>query len=113
MAELALVAAPLPVFRIPLLRPTYRIQSLYRHLQWLFQPATAWIVLGLTLLGVVLTLRQWDTFRHTLFEIDLAGRRVWASRAPWSLPRRCMNSVMRWSRPTSASGWDTWVWPFS
>lgn len=61
-------------FRIPLLRPTYRIQSLYRHLQWLFQPATAWIVLGLTLLGVVLTLRQWDTFRHTLFEsISLEG----------------------------------------
>lgn len=61
-------------FRIPLLRPTYRMQALYGHLQWIFRPRTAWIVLALTLTGIVLTLRQWDTFRHTLFEsVSLEG----------------------------------------
>jgi putative peptide zinc metalloprotease protein len=55
-------------FRVPLLRPTYLLQRLYPWLRWLFRPATAWTVLALTLLGLFLTVRQWDTFRHTLFE---------------------------------------------
>lgn len=61
-------------FRIPLLRPTYRMQWLYERLRWLFQARTVWVVLALTLTGIALTLRQWDTFRHTLFEsISLEG----------------------------------------
>ncbi|MGH8816318.1 MAG: site-2 protease family protein, partial [Achromobacter pestifer] len=55
-------------FRIPLVRPTWWLQRIYPYLRWLFHPATAWIVLALTALGLFLTLRQWDTFRHTLFE---------------------------------------------
>ncbi|WP_066731343.1 site-2 protease family protein [Cupriavidus sp. D384] len=61
-------------FRIPLLRPTYRMRWVYAHLQWIFRPSTAWAVIALTLVGIALTLRQWDTFRHTLFEsISLEG----------------------------------------
>ena len=61
-------------FRIPLVRPTYRIQWLYGHLRWLFRARTAWVVCALTLTGIALTMRQWDTFRHTLFEsISLEG----------------------------------------
>ena len=61
-------------FRIPLLRPTYRMQALYRRLQWVFRSNTAWVAIALTVIGVALTLRQWDTFRHTLFEsISLEG----------------------------------------
>lgn len=55
-------------FRVPLLRPTYWLSRIYPYLRWLFSPATAWTVVALSLLGLFLTLRQWDTFRHTLFE---------------------------------------------
>ncbi|MGE6917464.1 HlyD family efflux transporter periplasmic adaptor subunit [Achromobacter kerstersii] len=55
-------------FRIPLLRPTYWLGRVYPYLRWVFRPATAWAVVLLSLLGLFLTLRQWDTFRHTLFE---------------------------------------------
>lgn len=55
-------------FRIPLIHPTYWLAHLYRALRFLFHPATAWIIAALSLLGIALTLRQWDTFQHTLFE---------------------------------------------
>lgn len=55
-------------FRVPLLRPTYWLGRVYPYLRWLFSPATAWAVVTLSLLGLFLALRQWDTFRHTLFE---------------------------------------------
>ncbi|EHK65560.1 HlyD family efflux transporter periplasmic adaptor subunit [Achromobacter arsenitoxydans] len=55
-------------FRIPLIHPTYWLRHLYRALRFLFHPATLWVVAALSLTGIVLTLRQWDTFQHTLFE---------------------------------------------
>ncbi|MBO1112813.1 HlyD family efflux transporter periplasmic adaptor subunit [Bordetella petrii] len=55
-------------FRIPLIHPTYWLSRLYRRLRFLFHPLTAWLVAALSLSGVFLTLRQWDTFQHTLFE---------------------------------------------
>lgn len=55
-------------FRIPLIHPTYRLGRLYRVLRFLFHPATPWIIVALSLAGIALTLRQWDTFQHTLFE---------------------------------------------
>ncbi|AEC20410.1 putative membrane Zinc metallopeptidase, M50 family [Pusillimonas sp. T7-7] len=55
-------------FRIPLIRPTYWLSRLYRYLHFLFHPLTAWLVAGCSLIGVILTLRQWETFQHTLFE---------------------------------------------
>lgn len=55
-------------FRIPLIHPTYWLGRLHRALRFLFHPATPWTVAALSLLGIVLALRQWDTFQHTLFE---------------------------------------------
>lgn len=55
-------------FRIPLIHPTYWLAHLYRSLRFLFQPATPWVIAALSLVGIALTLRQWDTFQHTLFE---------------------------------------------
>lgn len=55
-------------FRIPLIHPTYWLGHLYRSLRFLFHPATFWVVTVLSLIGIVLALRQWDTFQHTLFE---------------------------------------------
>ncbi|SEJ27177.1 HlyD family efflux transporter periplasmic adaptor subunit [Achromobacter sp. NFACC18-2] len=55
-------------FRIPLIHPTYWLGKLYRGLRFLFHPATPRVVAALSLVGIALTLRQWDTFQHTLFE---------------------------------------------
>lgn len=55
-------------FRVPLIHPTYWLVHLYRALRFLFHPATPWVVAALSIVGIALTLRQWDTFQHTLFE---------------------------------------------
>lgn len=55
-------------FRVPLLRPQRHLQRLAGRLGWLFHPATAGVVALLGLLGVVLVLRQWDTFTHDVVE---------------------------------------------
>lgn len=55
-------------FRIPLLRPQVGLQRLAGLLGWLFHPLTGLLVLGLSLLGVVLVMQQWDTFTHAVVE---------------------------------------------
>lgn len=55
-------------FRIPLLRPQKHLNSLANSLDWLFQPLTAWLVLLLSMLGIVQVLQQWDSFSHAVVE---------------------------------------------
>ncbi|CAD5105840.1 site-2 protease family protein [Zestomonas carbonaria] len=54
--------------RIPLVRPQRHLKRLARHLDWLFRPATGWLVILLGVLGIVLVLHQWDTFTHDVVE---------------------------------------------
>jgi putative peptide zinc metalloprotease protein len=55
-------------FRIPLLRPQATLQRLAAALGWLFHPLTGLLVIGLTLLGVILVMQQWDSFTHAVVE---------------------------------------------
>lgn len=55
-------------FRIPLLRPQQPLQHLASALGWLFHPLTGLLVLGLSLLGIILVLQQWDVFTHAVVE---------------------------------------------
>jgi putative peptide zinc metalloprotease protein len=55
-------------FRIPLLRPQQQLQNLARAMGWLFNPLTALLIFCLSLLGVILVLRQWDTFTSAVVE---------------------------------------------
>ncbi|MCL2523441.1 MAG: HlyD family efflux transporter periplasmic adaptor subunit [Betaproteobacteria bacterium] len=52
-------------FRVPLLRPAVALERLSRWLGWVYHPWTAWLVLGLSALGLGLTARQWDSFAAT------------------------------------------------
>ena len=49
-------------FRIPLVRPQEVLGRWARSLGFLFSPSMALLLLGLTVFGVVLIARQWDTF---------------------------------------------------
>lgn len=55
-------------FRVPLIHPQQHLQKLARALGWLFHPVTAWLVLLLGALGVILVLQQWDSFTHEVLE---------------------------------------------
>ena len=55
-------------FRVPLLRPQRHLKPLADSLGWLFSPTCAVLVILLSLLGVVLVLHQWDTFRSAVVE---------------------------------------------
>ncbi|MBM7061858.1 HlyD family efflux transporter periplasmic adaptor subunit [Pseudomonas sp. UL073] len=55
-------------FRIPLLHPQRHLQQLARSLDWLFRPLTGLLVVLLSVLGIVLVLHQWDTFRNAVVE---------------------------------------------
>ncbi|MBB2494495.1 HlyD family efflux transporter periplasmic adaptor subunit [Aquipseudomonas ullengensis] len=55
-------------FRVPLLHPQTHLQKLAGALGWLFHPFTAWLVILLSTLGVILVLQQWDTFTHAVVE---------------------------------------------
>lgn len=55
-------------FRIPLLRPQAFLARLARHLNWLFTPFMAGLVIVLSLIGIVLVLHQWDTFSTAVVE---------------------------------------------
>ncbi|MDG9925671.1 MULTISPECIES: site-2 protease family protein [unclassified Pseudomonas] len=55
-------------FRVPLLHPQQHLQRLAGHLDWLFHPFAAWLVLLLGALGVMLVLQQWDSFAHAVLE---------------------------------------------
>lgn len=64
-------------FRIPLWHPDRWLQRTLPWVSWVFRPATAYVVLALCVLGVVLTARQIDTFAasfvDTLSPGGLAG----------------------------------------
>jgi putative peptide zinc metalloprotease protein len=49
-------------FRIPLVRPQAAMAALARWLWFLYTPAAAMVVGGLSATGVLLVLRQWETF---------------------------------------------------
>lgn len=52
-------------FRIPIIRPQRLLAALMPFVRWLYSPVTAWLVVGITLLGLFLAARQWDTFSST------------------------------------------------
>ncbi|MEZ5663988.1 MAG: HlyD family efflux transporter periplasmic adaptor subunit [Burkholderiaceae bacterium] len=55
-------------FRVPLLRPQRWLASVAPWLAWLQTRQTAWAIGLLSLLGLYLVSRQWDTFSHTLVD---------------------------------------------
>lgn len=55
-------------FRVPLVRPQQWLAVVVPALTWLHTRATAWVIAALTLLGLYLVSRQWDTFTHTLVD---------------------------------------------
>ena len=61
-------------FRIPLIRPQILLAKILPYLRWLFSPLTALTVLGITLTGLFLVARQWDTFSTTFIDqLTIAG----------------------------------------
>lgn len=61
-------------FRIPLIRPQVLLAKILPFLYWLFSPITALTVLGITLTGLFLVARQWDTFSATFIDqLTIAG----------------------------------------
>ena len=55
-------------FRIPLIRPQLWLARLMPFVRWLFTPATAMALVFLTVTGVFLATRQWETFVSTVVE---------------------------------------------
>jgi putative peptide zinc metalloprotease protein len=55
-------------FRIPLIRPQVLLAKILPYLRWLFSPVTAFCVLGITLTGLFLVARQWETFSTTFID---------------------------------------------
>ena len=55
-------------FRIPLWHPDRFLRALAPAAHRLYRPATAWIVLALSVLGAVLAARQWDVFAASFVE---------------------------------------------
>ena len=55
-------------FRVPLIRPQRVLVTLLSHLGWIYTRTTATVVVGLTLLGVFLAARQWETFTSTFVD---------------------------------------------
>ncbi|MDR2839307.1 MAG: HlyD family efflux transporter periplasmic adaptor subunit [Azonexus sp.] len=52
-------------FRLPLVRPAAALARLAPWLGWIFTAWTASVVLGLSVIGLGLTIRQWDSFAAT------------------------------------------------
>jgi putative peptide zinc metalloprotease protein len=55
-------------FRIPLVRPQVWLARLAAHIGWIFSPAAAITVLILSLAGIWLAARQWETFATTFID---------------------------------------------
>ncbi|WP_041676362.1 HlyD family efflux transporter periplasmic adaptor subunit [Ramlibacter tataouinensis] len=55
-------------FRIPLVRPQVWLAGLLPYVDWVFSRTTAWALAALTLTGLVLAGRQWETFAGTVVE---------------------------------------------
>ena len=51
--------------RIPLIRPDPLLAKIAPRLSWLFSTSVHWLILLMGLLGVLLVLRQWDSFAST------------------------------------------------
>ncbi len=61
-------------FRIPLIRPQVILAKILPYLRWIFLPITAFTVLGITLTGLFLVARQWETFSSTFIDqLTIAG----------------------------------------
>jgi putative peptide zinc metalloprotease protein len=54
--------------RLPLLRPQRQLLALATQLGWVFTRTTAWAVLGLSLLGLFMAARQFETFTSTFVD---------------------------------------------
>lgn len=55
-------------FRVPVLRPQRLFARIAPHLGGLFQPEMLWAVLLLSSLGLLLVLRQWDSFSRAVVD---------------------------------------------
>lgn len=65
--------------KIPLLRPEPLLRKWVPRLVWLFQPWLSRLIIGLGVLGILLVLRQWDTFSATfLYFFSLQGLLLYA-----------------------------------
>ena len=61
-------------FRVPLIKPQALLANILPYFRWLFSPMTAFVVLAITLTGLFLVARQWDTFSSTFIEqLTIAG----------------------------------------
>ena len=60
--------------RIPLLKPDRFLRGFYPSISWLYQPWVRWIIVSIGLLGVLLTIRQWDDFANSFsYFFSLSG----------------------------------------
>lgn len=60
--------------RIPLIKPQRLLAAILPFIGWVFSQTMAWVLLFITLLGVFLVSRQWDTFSATLIDqLSLSG----------------------------------------
>ncbi len=55
-------------FRVPLVRPQLWLAKILPYLSWIFTPATFVCIAGLTLTGIFLAARQWETFASTVVD---------------------------------------------
>jgi putative peptide zinc metalloprotease protein len=61
-------------FRVPLIRPQVWLAAIMPFLNWLFKPVTALVLIALTITGIFLATRQWETFVSTVVEhLSLSG----------------------------------------
>lgn len=61
-------------FRIPLIKPQVLLVKCLPFLSWVFTPTMALVVLGITITGLFLVAREWDTFSATFIDqLSLAG----------------------------------------
>jgi len=60
--------------RIPLIKPQRLLAAILPLIPWVFSQTMAWVLMFITLLGVFLVSRQWDTFSATLIDqLSLSG----------------------------------------
>ena len=55
-------------FRIPIIHPAEALRQMLPWLNWIFSRATAGAVIAASLLGLVLTARQWDVFASSFLD---------------------------------------------
>jgi putative peptide zinc metalloprotease protein len=55
-------------FRVPLIRPQVWLAAIMPFLNWLFKPVTGAVLVALTITGIFLATRQWETFISTIVE---------------------------------------------